>query len=49
MKFPEIISLRNLKGAMRLGGSRDVSVHVSTCTNNDFEALTSVVSKLWSL
>jgi len=32
---------------MRLGRSKDMSVHVSTCTNYDFNTLTPVVRKLW--
>jgi len=38
--------LRDLKGAMRLHHSKDMSVHVSTCTSYDFNTLTPVVSKL---
>jgi len=41
-----IILLRDLKEAMRLGHSKDMSVHVSTCTTYDLKALTSVVLKL---
>jgi hypothetical protein len=46
-KVPGIILLRYFKGAMRLDRSKDMSVHVSTCTSYDFNALTSVVWKLW--
>jgi len=46
MKFP-IILLHDLKGAMRLHRSIDMSVHVSICTTYDFNSLTPVVWKLW--
>jgi hypothetical protein len=36
-----------LKGVMHLYRSKDTSVHVSTCANYDFNALTPVVWKLW--
>jgi hypothetical protein len=39
--------LRLLKGAMTLGRSKDMSMHVSTCTSYDFKALMPVVWKLW--
>jgi hypothetical protein len=42
-----MILLRDLKGAVRLGRSKDVSVHVSTCTSYNFKALTQVMWKLW--
>jgi hypothetical protein len=32
---------------MRLDRSKDISVHVSTCTSYDFNALTPVVWQLW--
>jgi hypothetical protein len=32
-----MIFLRHLKGVMRLDLSKDISVHVSTCTNYDFQ------------
>jgi hypothetical protein len=32
-----------LKGVTKLGHSKDMSVHVSTCTCNDFNALKPVV------
>jgi len=32
---------------MQLDRSKDMSVHVSTCTSYDFNALTPVVWKLW--
>jgi hypothetical protein len=38
-----IILLRDLKGAMRLDRSKDMSVHVSTCTSYDSNTLTPVV------
>jgi hypothetical protein len=44
---PGINLLRDLQEAMRLEPSVDMSVHVSTCTNYDFNALTPVVWKLW--
>jgi hypothetical protein len=47
MKFPEIISLLDLKGAMRLDRSKDMSVHVLTCRNYELNALRPVVWKLW--
>jgi len=36
-----MILLRDLKGAMRLDRSKDMSVRVSTCNSYDFNALTS--------
>jgi hypothetical protein len=42
-----MILLRDLKRAMRLDRSKDMSVRVTTCTSYDFNALTSVVCKLW--
>jgi hypothetical protein len=42
-----IILSHRLKGAMRLNHSKYMSVHVSTCTKYDFNALASVVWKLW--
>jgi hypothetical protein len=42
-----MILLRNLQGAMRLDHSKYMSLHVSNCTHYDFNALTSVVLKLW--
>jgi len=47
MKFPEWFHCATLKGAMRLGGSKDYSVQVSTCTTYDFKLLTPLVWKLW--
>jgi hypothetical protein len=41
-----MILLSDLKGAMRLDRSKDMSMHVSTCTSYDFNALTPVVWKL---
>jgi hypothetical protein len=35
-----MILLHDLKGAMSLDCSKDMSVHVSTCTSYDFIALT---------
>jgi len=32
---------------MRLNRSKDMSVHVSTCTSYDVKALTQVAWKLW--
>jgi hypothetical protein len=45
-EVPGVILLSNLKGAMKRDPSEDVSVHVSTCTSYDFNALTPVVWKL---
>jgi len=42
-----MILLPYLKGAVRLDHSNDMSVRVSTCTSYDFNALASVVWKLW--
>jgi len=42
-----MILLRDLNGAIRLDSSKAMFVHVSTCTNYDFSALTPVVWKLW--
>jgi hypothetical protein len=42
-----MILLRDLNGAMRLDRSIDLSVHISTCTSYDLNALTPVVWKLW--
>jgi len=41
-----MILLCDLKGAMQLGCSKDMSVHVSTCTCYDFNTLMPVVWKL---
>jgi hypothetical protein len=45
-EVPRMILMHDLKGAMRLDRSKDMSVHVSTCTSYDFNALTPVVCKL---
>jgi hypothetical protein len=45
-EVPGMILLRNLQGAMRLDRSKDMSVHVSTCTSYDLNALTTVMWKL---
>jgi len=42
-----MILLRDLKGAMRLNRNKDLSMHVSTCTNFDFSALMHVLWNLW--
>jgi len=42
-----MILLLGLKGAMRLDRSKDMSLHVSTCTSYDFNALKPVVWKMW--
>jgi hypothetical protein len=47
MDVPRNILLRNVKGAMRLDHSKNMPVHVSTCTSYNFNALTPVVWKLW--
>jgi len=46
-EVPGMVLLRGLKGAVPFDCSKDMSVHVSTCTNYDFNALTLVVYKLW--
>jgi hypothetical protein len=43
---PRMILLCNVKEAMRLDHSKDMFVHVSTCTSYDFNALTPVVWKV---
>jgi len=42
-----IILFRDLKRAKRLDRNINTSVHVSTCTRYDFNALTSIMWKLW--
>jgi len=42
-----MILFHNLKGAMQLYCSEDMSMHVSTRASYDFTALTPVVWKLW--
>jgi len=42
-EVPGMILLQDLKGAMRLDGTKDVTVHVSTCASYNFNALTPVV------
>jgi len=46
-KVPVIVLLRHLKGAMWLYPNKDTPVHVSTCTNYDFNVLTPIMWKLW--
>jgi hypothetical protein len=46
-EVPGMVSLRDLKGDTRLDRSKDMSVHVSTCTSYDLNALAPVVWKLW--
>jgi hypothetical protein len=46
-EVPGIILLHNLKGALLLDCSKDISVHVSACTSYDFSALMPVVWHLW--
>jgi len=46
-EFHKMILLHNLKGAMRLDCSKDMSVHVLICTTYNFSALTLAVWKLW--
>jgi len=43
-----MILLHDLNGAMCLDCSKDIPVHVLTCTTYDFNTLTTVVWKLWS-
>jgi len=45
-EVPGMILLRDLEGSVRLNCSKDMSVHVSTFTSYDFNALTPVVWKL---
>jgi hypothetical protein len=40
------ILLHDLKAAMRLARSKDMSAHVSTCTDYNLKALSPVVCKL---
>jgi hypothetical protein len=42
-----MILFRDLKGAMRLDRSKDMSKHLSTYAISDFNALTPVLWKLW--
>jgi len=42
-----MILLRVLEGAMQIDRNKDMSVHVSNCTSYNFNALASVVWKLW--
>jgi len=46
MKFPAILLL-DLKRAVQLDHSKNMSVPVSTCTSYDFNTLISFVWKLW--
>jgi hypothetical protein len=46
-EVPGMVLLRDLKGAMRLDRSRDMSVYVSTCTGYDSSLWTPVVWELW--
>jgi hypothetical protein len=45
---PGMILSRNLMGAMRLDHGKNMAIHVSTCLSYNFNALTTVVWKLWS-
>jgi hypothetical protein len=45
-EVPGMILFLDLKGATRLDPSKHVSVHVSTCTSYDFNALTPIAWKL---
>jgi len=42
-----MILLLSLEGAVQIDRSKGTSVHVSTCTSHNFNALTPVVWKLW--
>jgi hypothetical protein len=42
-EVPGMILLSHLNGVIHHDRSKDMSVHVSTCTNHDFNALTPVV------
>jgi len=46
-EVPGTILLHNLKGAMQLDRTKDMSLHVSTCTSYYFNTLMPVVCKLW--
>jgi hypothetical protein len=46
-EVPGTILLSYLKEAMRLDRSKDVFVHISTCIDDDLNALTPVVWKTW--
>jgi hypothetical protein len=47
MKIPDMILLHDLKGAMLLDRSKDMSMHDLTCISYGFKSLTPVVWKLW--
>jgi len=44
-EVPGIILLRDLQGAMLLDHSKDMSMHVSTCTSYDFSTFMPAVWK----
>jgi len=46
-EVPGMVLLCYLKGVVRLDRSKDMSVHVSTCTSYDLNAFKPVVWKLW--
>jgi hypothetical protein len=46
-EVPGKISLCNLKGTMQHDCSKDMAVHVSSCSSYDFNALKPVVWKMW--
>jgi hypothetical protein len=46
-KVPGMILLHHFKKAKRFDHSKDIPVHVSTCTSYDFKALLLVVWKFW--
>jgi hypothetical protein len=46
-EVPGMILLCDLKGAMQLDHSKDMSVHVSVCTSYDLNTLMPIVWKLW--
>jgi len=48
-EVPGMVLSRDLKGAMRLGCSKDMSVHASTCNTYDSHTLMRVVWKMWHL
>jgi hypothetical protein len=48
-EVPGMILLRDLGGGGILIDHKDMSVHVSTCTSYDINALTPVVWNLWRL
>jgi len=44
-----MILLHDLKGAMEIDSSKDMSVNISICITHDSNALTPIMWKLWRL